>query len=699
MALAALEAFNTVVGVASLVLGAVGLAQPDPEQEEEDTLTVQITSLNNAMRALENDNRKILTRLDALTERDLATALVEVNVARDNLAEYRRTENPDDTLIRQIMRDSQVGLEQVMAQFVSIPAVIDDEVAATMAQAITYAVAVRFEAIELFDDRAIGVRAFRETLQEAATALEAINTSMLNWVDMRELTFRTDLSAVQAVTTWRVVDIGPDLREGGLASRYPGLADRFEALAVTRVFGRDSIELEVRRYFEARDGGIIDPRFDFGYYDRLTNNAMVSVMNALPSQRGTVVYDVVDENGAVIPEARQAFTEEGIGLFGVNIAVLARVGTVVETYRTDQRAELAASGLTDAAETFRGLADGVDRADQQGLSSELVGSAGNDLLSGLDGNDLLRGLADDDVLRGDSGNDTLQGGEGADVLLGDVGNDQLEGDAGNDSVLGGLGFDTLSGGTGNDTLNGGANTDRVNGGDGDDRLLGEAGFDNIYGDGGNDTLIGGTEADRLFGGTGDDQLFGGANFSLSADRLFGEAGNDTLLGSGGLDRLFGGAGDDLATGGTGRDGLFGEAGNDTLNGNEGDDRFFGGSGNDALNGGTGNDTLNGGSGFDRLNSGEGDDLIFGRFNADFFVFEDGHGNDTIADFTPLNRFENINLSDVSTINTLADLNLGSATGGAATQVGRNVVIDTGPGSSITLNNVLLSNLNADDFVF
>ena len=93
------------------------------------------------------------------------------------------------------------------------------------------------------------------------------------------------------------------------------------------------------------------------------------------------------------------------------------------------------------------------------------------------------------------------------------------------------------------------------------------------------------------------------------------------------------------------------------------------------------------------------DLIFGRFNADRFVFEFGHGNDTIADFNALNNFERIDFSGLSTINSLADLNLGSATLGAATQVGADVIIDTGGGNSISLTSVSLADLDGLDFVF
>jgi len=358
--------------------------------------------------------------------------------------------------------------------------------------------------------------------------------------------------------------------------------------------------------------------------------------------------------------------------------------------------------------------------------NEYIGSARDDDIWASTGDDLISGGA---------GNDTLLGSSGDDTLHGDGGADTLRGNSGEDSITGGVGFDSLFGGSENDTIDGGRNADSLYGEGGNDLIFGGQGFDQLFGGAGDDTLLAGETADRAFGGGGNDLIRGGTNFGLTVDGLFGEAGDDTIFGEGGfdfldggdgndsldggaqadnlygragmdtllggdgLDRLFGGADDDLAFGGDGNDGLFGEAGNDTLNGGEGNDRFFGGSGDDVIDGGTGNDTINSGAGFDTITGGAGDDLLFGRFNADTFVFTDGHGNDTIADFTAANRFERIDLSGVSVLSGLNDLDLNSTTSGAATQVGADVVIETGSGSSILLANTLLADLSADSFIF
>ena len=124
---------------------------------------------------------------------------------------------------------------------------------------------------------------------------------------------------------------------------------------------------------------------------------------------------------------------------------------------------------------------------------------------------------------------------------------------------------------------------------------------------------------------------GGSNFFI------GGVGMDVMNGGGGGDILDAGGGNDTLNGGGGMDLLLGGDGNDTLNGGTGDDLLDGGRGEDTLDGGDGNDTLNGGGGSDILIGGAGDDILWGDYcnppAEDTFVFAEGHGNDTIADFS------------------------------------------------------------------
>ena len=72
--------------------------------------------------------------------------------------------------------------------------------------------------------------------------------------------------------------------------------------------------------------------------------------------------------------------------------------------------------------------------------------------------------------------------------------------------------------------------------------------------------------------------------------------------------------------------IYAGAGNDTLNGSSGSDRLYGDEGDDLLEGDSGNDLLEGGSGNDKLYGGAGDDT---------YIFDLGHGKDTISDYEGL----------------------------------------------------------------
>jgi hypothetical protein len=146
-----------------------------------------------------------------------------------------------------------------------------------------------------------------------------------------------------------------------------------------------------------------------------------------------------------------------------------------------------------------------------------------------------------------------------------------------------------------------------------------------------------------------------------ADQIDGTNGHDCLAGGNGADRLDAGDGRDVLTGGRG---------DDVLLGGRGADQLFGEQGSDVLEGGAGTDLLAGGDG------------------SDAFVFRAGFGNDTITDF----RGEDvITFEDVFTSFLEARA--------ASQQVGADTVITAQDGSSVTLKNVMLSSLQANDFAF
>jgi len=282
----------------------------------------------------------------------------------------------------------------------------------------------------------------------------------------------------------------------------------------------------------------------------------------------------------------------------------------------------------------------------------LVGTTGDDDLTGTGIDDTGDGGDGSDILRGEGGEDTLSGGAAKDYLYGGADNDTLNGDAGGDLLDGGTGADSMAGGIGDDTYivddigdlvteAGGAGTDRIRasitltlaanvenleltgsgdiGGTGNslaNQITGNSGANVIDGGDGNDVIRGNGGSDDLSGNTGVDQLLGGDG----DDTIYGGDANDILQGNADSDTLYGGAGVDSLDGGTENDFLYGEAGNDKLLGGDGDDQLFGGADNDQLTGGAGADTLTGGTGDDTYivddftdtlveASGEGSDIV------------------------------------------------------------------------------------------
>jgi len=169
-----------------------------------------------------------------------------------------------------------------------------------------------------------------------------------------------------------------------------------------------------------------------------------------------------------------------------------------------------------------------------------------------------------------------------------------------------------------------------------------------------------TQETRTNGSRGDDDLTGG---DTTEDVIAGNRGNDTINGGG-------------------RD--------DFLLGNGGEDKLYGGTGEDALFGGQGNDMLFGEAGDDRLSGDRGDDLLSGGAGGDTFVFGKKFGSDVITDFTAAD--DTIEFS-AKVFASFAQVQA------ASSQQGSDVLINAGGGNMVLIENVLLSDLTASDFLF
>ncbi|MBM6593209.1 cellulase family glycosylhydrolase [Microvirga pudoricolor] len=254
------------------------------------------------------------------------------------------------------------------------------------------------------------------------------------------------------------------------------------------------------------------------------------------------------------------------------------------------------------------------------------------------------------LIVGTSGDDELTGTSRADDMDGLAGNDRLYGGDGDDDLDGGSGMDYMAGGRGNDTYHVDHAGDGIaeNAGEGQDTVLTQVNYrlpfgqfiENLTSASAGLTLIGNELANTLTGDAGSNLLDGGAG----ADILQGLGGNDTYLVDNALDVVIEAAGGgydvvrasasvtlpsssevELLTVAT----VKGTApinltGSDTPNmivGNDGPNVLAGAGGNDTIYAGSGNDRVNGGAGHDMLFGQWGKDVLTGGGGRDVFVFD------------------------------------------------------------------------------
>lgn len=291
---------------------------------------------------------------------------------------------------------------------------------------------------------------------------------------------------------------------------------------------------------------------------------------------------------------------------------------------------------------------------------------------------------EDDDFWGTPGRDTYNGGAGDDYFNSSKGRDTYNGGASNydqvsfaqdqNGVTANLQAGTATDGWGNtDKLN---SIEMLRGSAHDDNFTGNGKANIFRGLAGNDTLNGGKGADQIrydkdFG-------YGGENgVTVRLDKGYaidGFGDRDTLKS---IENV---RGSDLA---------------DKISGSRGNNRLEGEGGADVLLGKAGNDTIEGDSGRDTIDGGSGNDYLSGGADADRFVFGRGFGDDTITDFQTAGRREKIDLDAVRTIKHFRDLknnHLSENDDG-------DVVISDNRGNTITLEDISIADLSANDFIF
>jgi Ca2+-binding RTX toxin-like protein len=410
------------------------------------------------------------------------------------------------------------------------------------------------------------------------------------------------------------------------------------------------------------------------------------------------------------------------------------MGAVLGSPQTDGQPDTVTINATQGNDVFavRGVA-GSATVETFGLAANATLTRVESALDRL----TLNGLGGDDTIDAtalDAGiiNLTMNGGLGADRFLGSAGNDFINGGDGDDVALMGAGNDTFV----------------WNPGDDDDTLEGQAGFDTMLFNGANvaenidistnggraiffrnvanvtmdlndvekitfnalggpDNIVvndlSGTDVTQIdlalaaAGGGGDGQPDTVTAIGTDGDdvvQAFGDAAGVSVVGLAARIDIRGAeaaddrlavnllAGDDLFDG----SGLAANSIQLTVDGGDGDDVLIGGAGSDTLLGGAGDDVLIGGGGLDVLDGGTGDNVVIQSATAG--------GNLTVQGFDAgAGTEDKIDLRAFEGARDGFDWVLQHAT-----ESNGNVILDFGTGQDLTLANVSLASLHADDFL-
>lgn len=246
-----------------------------------------------------------------------------------------------------------------------------------------------------------------------------------------------------------------------------------------------------------------------------------------------------------------------------------------------------------------------------GQVATIVGTAGDDVLTGTSHADVIAGLGGDDDIKGGDGDDVICGGNGSDDLVGGRGADGINGGTGNGSFM--------RGGSGDDHLRAQSLDSELHGGAGDDVMVSSSSrVVRFLSESGNDTMTTRAPAEVVFSFV-DSPV--GVRLDAQAGTLTGRGRTRLDLAPGTSLVAYGTHYDDVLIGTDQDDGLQGTGGNDLIEGR---------GGNDSLNGGIGHNTFRGGEGSDFLtenatgkdantaHGGPGDDVLHFSGNDDVY---------------------------------------------------------------------------------
>jgi Tol biopolymer transport system component len=232
----------------------------------------------------------------------------------------------------------------------------------------------------------------------------------------------------------------------------------------------------------------------------------LAVVHQNPGELGSTL-DILSDNGSRLaalrvtpsdyawsPRADQIAYANGAGVWIVDVASGRKRRLATFGYQLAWSPDARQVAFTSGGECRNRT--GIYRADV--TTRQTVRLTNDCRIVGTAGDDVLTGTPLADVLLGEAGNDTLTAV--ASYFVGDT----LVGGPGNDLLVGSFASDTLEGGPGNDVLRGGASPDLLIGGPGRDVIQGQGGRDLIRArDGRRDAVSCGTNTGRTTGSEGD----------------------------------------------------------------------------------------------------------------------------------------------------------------------------------------------------